>query len=182
MKHMKDSGDKWSFGNEMERGLQRLALSEIVYIRLKFINDTALFLLNVNPVRWDELVIELRHLISKLAHDVRETHFVISQSFTDFKSLGEIYNDNYLKLMRYGFFLKDRTLIEPNHLPGLPEAKLEYDMGDFMEQLKRKQYQKAFTGFWNTSTCARWIIVPILSNSNRRWGISYLTWRPRLGK
>ncbi|OIA99697.1 DNA-binding response regulator [Paenibacillus sp. LC231] len=147
MKHMKDSGDKWSFENEMERGLQKLILSEIVYIRLKFINDTALFLLNVDPALWDELVIELRHLISRMAHDAKETHFVISQCFADFKSLGEIYNDNYLKLMRYGFFLKDRTLIEHDHLPGLPDAHLEYDMGELMELLKRKQYRKAFTGF-----------------------------------
>ncbi|MCV4232857.1 response regulator transcription factor [Virgibacillus sp. LDC1] len=147
MKHMKDSGDKWSFGNELERGLQKLALSEIVYMRLKFINDTALFLLNVSPERWDELVIELRHLISQMAHFSKETHFVISRSFTEFKSLGEIYHDNYLKLMRYGFFLEDRTLIEHEHLPALPDAYLEYDMGEFMEQLKRRQYQKAFTGF-----------------------------------
>ncbi|WP_127593264.1 response regulator transcription factor [Paenibacillus lautus] len=147
MKHMKDSGDKWSFGNEMERGLQKLALSEIVYMRLKFINDTALFLLNVSPERWDELVIELRHLISQMAHFTKETHFVISRSFTEFKSLGEIYHDNYLKLMRYGFFLEDRTLIEHEHLPALPDAYLEYDMGEFMEQLKRRQYQKAFTSF-----------------------------------
>lgn len=104
-------------------------------------------MLNVNPERRNELVIELRQLIPKLAHDTSETHFVISQCFADFNSLGEVYHDNYLKLMRYGFFLKDRTLIEYEHLPGLSDSHLEYDMGELMEQLKRKQYRKAFSGF-----------------------------------
>ncbi|GIP04800.1 hypothetical protein J28TS4_32070 [Paenibacillus lautus] len=147
MKHMKESGDRWGFGNELESELQKIAMADLVFMRLKFVNDTALFLLNVNPERRNELVIELRQLIPKLAHDTSETHFVISQCFADFKSLGEVYHDNYLKLMRYGFFLKDRTLIEYEHLPGLPDSHLEYDMGELMEQLKRKQYRKAFTGF-----------------------------------
>lgn len=147
MKHMKESGDRWSFGNELESELQKLAMADMVFMRLKFVNDTALFLLNVNPERRNELVIELRQLIPKLAHDTSETHFVISQCFADFNSLGEVYHDNYLKLMRYGFFLKDRTLIEYEHLPGLPDSPLEYDMGELLEQLKRKQYRKAFSGF-----------------------------------
>lgn len=147
LKHMKESGDRWSFGNELESELQKTAMADMVFMRLKFVNDTALFLLNVNPERRNELVIELRQLIPKLAHDTSETHFVISQCFADFNSLGEVYHDNYLKLMRYGFFLKERTLIEYEHLPGLPDSHLEYDMGELMEQLKRKQFRKAFTGF-----------------------------------
>lgn len=147
MKHMKESGDRWSFGNELESELQKLAMADMVFMRLKFVNDKALFLLNVNPERRNELVIELRQLIPKLAHDTSETHFVISQCFADFNSLGEVYHDNYLKLMRYGFFLKDRTLIEYEHLPGLPDSPLEYDMGELLEQLKRKHYRKAFSGF-----------------------------------
>ncbi|EGG34923.1 response regulator transcription factor [Paenibacillus sp. HGF5] len=147
LKHVKESGDRWSFGNELESELRKIAMADMVFMRLKFVNDTALFLLNVNPERRNELVIELRQLIPKLAHDTSETHFVISQCFADFNSLGEVYHDNYLKLMRYGFFLKDRTLIEYEHLPGLPDSPLEYDMGELLEQLKRKQYRKAFTGF-----------------------------------
>ncbi|WP_456288126.1 response regulator transcription factor [Paenibacillus sp. AK002] len=147
LKHVKESGDRWSFGNELESELRKIAMADMVFMRLKFVNDTALFLLNVNPERRNELVIEFRQLIPKLAHDTSETHFVISQCFADFNSLGEVYHDNYLKLMRYGFFLKDRTLIEYEHLPGLPDSPLEYDMGELLEQLKRKQYRKAFTGF-----------------------------------
>ncbi|SEK94502.1 two-component system, response regulator YesN [Paenibacillus sp. cl141a] len=147
LKHMKESGDRWSFGNELESELRKIAMADMVFMRLKFVNDTALFLLNVNPERRNELVIELRQLIPKLAHDTSETHFVISQFFTDFNSLGQVYHDHYLKLMRYGFFLKDRTLIEYEHLPGIPDSPLEYDMGELLEQLKRKQYRKAFTGF-----------------------------------
>ena len=147
LKHMKESGDRWSFGNELESELRKIAMADMVFMRLKFVNDTALFLLNVNPERRNELVIELRQLIPKLAHDTSETHLVISQCFTDFNSLGQVYHGNYLKLMRYGFFLKDRTLIEYEHLPGLPDSPLEYDMGELLEQLKRKQYRKAFTGF-----------------------------------
>lgn len=147
LKHMKESGDRWSFGNELESELRKIAMAVMVFMRLKFVNDTALFLLNVNPERRNELVIELRQLIPKLAHDTSETHFVISRFFTDFNSLGQVYHDNYLKLMRYGFFLKDRTLIEYEHLPGIPDSPLEYDMGELLEQLKRKQYRKAFTGF-----------------------------------
>ncbi|MCI1773654.1 MAG: response regulator transcription factor [Paenibacillus lautus] len=147
LKHMKESGDRWSFGNELESQLQKIAMTDMVFMRLRFINDTALFLLNVNPERRNELVIELRQLIPKLVHDTSETHFVISQCFVDFNSLGEVYHGNYLKLMRYGFFLRERTLIEYEHLPGLPDSHFEYDMGELMEQLKRKQYRKAFTGF-----------------------------------
>ncbi|MHA2852385.1 response regulator transcription factor [Paenibacillus lautus] len=147
LKHMKESGDRWSFGNELESELQKIAMADMVFMRLKFVNDTALFLLNVNPERRNELVIELRQLIPKLAHDTSETHLVISQFFTDFNSLGQVYHGNYLKLMRYGFFLKDRTLIEYEHLPGIPDSPLEYDLGELLEQLKRKQYRKAFTGF-----------------------------------
>ncbi|AYB42863.1 response regulator transcription factor [Paenibacillus lautus] len=147
LKQMKESGDRWSFGNELESELQKIAMTDMVFMRLGFVNDTALFLLNVNPERRNELVIELRQLIPKLVHDTSETHFVISQCFADFNSLGEVYHGNYLKLMRYGFFLRERTLIEYEHLPGLPDSHFEYDMGELMEQLKRKQYRKAFTGF-----------------------------------
>lgn len=147
LKQMKESGDRWSFGNELESELQKIAMTDMVFMRLRFVNDTALFLLNVNPERRNELVIELRQLIPKLVHDTSETHFVISQCFVDFNSLGEVYHGNYLKLMRYGFFLRERTLIEYEHLPGLPDSHFEYDMGELMEQLKRKQYRKAFTGF-----------------------------------
>lgn len=147
MKHIKDSGDKLTFANEIERGIQKLALDDVVFIRLKFVNDSVIYLLNVNPEHWDELVIELRYLISEIEHRVRETHFIISQSFAHFERLGEIYRDNYLKLTRYSFYLPERSLIENDHLPGLPGAYQEIDMGELMDQLRRKQFQKAFTEF-----------------------------------
>jgi two-component system response regulator YesN len=147
MRHIKDSGDRLTFTQKIEKGLSTLPLGDTVFIRLKFVNDSVIYLLNANPEQWDELVIELRYLVSEMDHWARETHFVISQSFTDFNKLGEIYRDNYLKLTRYSFYLPDRSLIENDHLPSLPRAYQEYDIGELMEQLKRKQYQKAFTGF-----------------------------------
>lgn len=147
MKQIKDSGDKLTFANVIERGIQKLALDDVVFIRLKFVNDSVIYLLNVNPEHWDELVIELRYLISEIEHRVRETHFIISQSFADFERLGEFYRDNYLKLTRYSFYLPERSLIENDHLPSLPGAYQEIDMGELMDQLRRKQFQKAFTEF-----------------------------------
>ncbi|MEK3982750.1 response regulator transcription factor [Paenibacillus sp. FSL K6-3166] len=147
MRHIKDSSDKLTFANEIERGIQKLALDDVVFIRLKFVNDSVIYLLNANPEPWDELVIELRYLVSEMVQGARESHFIISQSFMEFKRLGEIYRDNYLKLARYSFYLPERNLIENDHLPGLPGAYQELDIGELMEQLRRKQYQKAFTAF-----------------------------------
>ncbi|MEK5254701.1 response regulator transcription factor [Paenibacillus sp. FSL F4-0125] len=147
MKHIKDSGDKLTFANEIESGIRKFVLDSAVFIRLRFVNESVIYLFNVNPEQWDELAIELRYLISEIAQRVQETHFIISQSFTDFVSLGEIYRDNYLKLNRYSFYLPERNLIENDHLPSLPGAYQEIDMGELMDQLRRKQFQKAFTEF-----------------------------------
>lgn len=64
MKHLKDTDDKLILTREVESRLSKLGLVEAVYMRLKFVNDSYLCLLNVNPERWDELVMEIRHLIS----------------------------------------------------------------------------------------------------------------------
>ncbi|MNO67446.1 putative response regulatory protein [compost metagenome] len=147
MKQIKDSGDKLTFANELEQGIRKFALDDVKFLRLKFVNDSVIYLLNANPEQWDELLIELRYLVSAKVYGARETHFVISQSFADFEKLGEIYRENYLKIARYSFYLPERSLIENDHLPGLPGAYQELDIGELMEQIRRKQYQKAFTAF-----------------------------------
>lgn len=149
LKNRQDSSEKSDLGNEIERGLQKLepVVAEFAHMRLKFVNETVLFLLNMNPEKSNELVMELRHLISSMELFTSGTHFMISQSFTDFTRLGEIYKDNYLKLLRYGFFLQNRSLIEHDHLPSLPDKQLEFEMSVCVDQLKRKQYLQAFTGF-----------------------------------
>lgn len=147
MKHLKDTNDKLILTREVESRLSKLGLVEAVYMRLKFVNDSFLCLLNVNPERWDELVMEIRHLISGMDYNARGLHFYISQRFESFNCLGEIYRDNYLKLTRYTFYMPSRSLIEHDHLPAPTSSILEYDMSQFMEQLRRKQYHKAFTGF-----------------------------------
>lgn len=147
IKHLKDSTERITFIQKLEKGLSQLTVDETVFIKLTFLNDSIVYLLNTMPSKWDELVTELRYLVSKVEGFVNETHFILSERFSDFESLGEVYRDNYLRLSRYSFYMPERSFIENDHLPSLPKVHKEYDMGEFMELLRRKQYQKAFTSF-----------------------------------
>lgn len=147
MNHIKDSDEKVTFASRIDRGLRKLSKDKAAYMQLKFDNDFILFLINVNPEQWVEMVMELRCLVSEMTEIKSGTQFVLSQSFEDFNCLGETYRNNYLKLTRYSFYLPTRSLIENDHLPGLSDAYQEYDMAELSEQLRRKQFQKAFTSF-----------------------------------
>lgn len=148
MKNVKNKEARKRFVAELETRMGRLDVGNTVALNLKQAPEEVLYLLIFEPAKGDELLLALRRVAEDLVMQMeRGARFLISQSFTDFFHLGEIYREHYLKLVRYGFYLPDRIVLEHDRLPLRPAASAGFDMGDLTEKLRTKQFAKAFADF-----------------------------------
>ncbi|PWV98388.1 two-component system response regulator YesN [Paenibacillus cellulosilyticus] len=72
-----------------------------------------------------------------------ELGWMLSSTFEDFNRLGEIYRSELQKLLGYRFFLPAQHLLSMDHLPAQAKSVGQFQLNDFADQLRRKQFGQA---------------------------------------
>lgn len=148
LNRVKDKSWKKEIEKRLNPYLDHLRLDKAEYMKLESVSGTLLYLLNAhNP--WKERVEQLIQFISQMSGEIEQLnlHFIISDRFTDFHQLGNVYREQFEKLKRYSFYLPTSLVLEREHLPALPDKISAIDMAELIEGLKRKQFQKSFSAF-----------------------------------
>ncbi|SFS69643.1 response regulator transcription factor [Paenibacillus sp. 453mf] len=145
MKHIAMQEVRSSLIQTVETMISQVTDTVSIHLNMK---DQALYLMNMDSGVWNSLIMEVRERIGQLPPEKKSgVHFVLTDRFTDFYQLGEVYQNQFLSLARYSFYLPDMHFIFGGDLPDLPQVAADLDMGELTEQLKRKQFQRGFAGF-----------------------------------
>ncbi|NRD76968.1 response regulator transcription factor [Bacillus sp. BRMEA1] len=69
--------------------------------------------------------------------------FVLTEPFTDFFQLGQVYKESFLKLLDYRFYLSKKNILTIRYLPMLPAVE-KFNLDWFTAELKRSRFEPAF--------------------------------------
>ncbi|GMK41393.1 hypothetical protein PCCS19_44490 [Paenibacillus sp. CCS19] len=72
-----------------------------------------------------------------------ELGWMLSRAFDDFNLLGEIYRSELHKLLGYRFYLPEQHLLAMDRLPAPVKPVGQFQLNDFADQLRRKQFGHA---------------------------------------
>ncbi|MCL6606090.1 MAG: response regulator transcription factor [Paenibacillus sp.] len=103
-----------------------------------------LFLINLNENQWSQTLQAVRFMSEWLAETEPELRWVFSERFDEWNKASEVYNNSYLKLLQYRFFLPDKVLLIHEELPKLKDESDKFNLSHFTEQIKRLQLEEAF--------------------------------------
>ncbi|MDQ0230306.1 response regulator transcription factor [Metabacillus malikii] len=70
--------------------------------------------------------------------------FVMSETFTDFSQLGNIYKGSLAKLLNYRFFFPEVPLLTKEILPSIENDCMDFNLDLFTSEMKRKNFESAF--------------------------------------
>lgn len=72
-----------------------------------------------------------------------ELGWMLSSGFEHFNQLGEIYRNELQKLLGFRFYLPEQPLLAVDRLPATAKAVGQFQLNDFADQLRRKQFGHA---------------------------------------
>ncbi|MDQ0196357.1 response regulator transcription factor [Paenibacillus wynnii] len=107
--------------------------------------NTILFLFNLKENQWSQTVQAVRLMSEGLAESEPERRWVLSDGFHEWSKASDVYNNSYLKLLQYRFFLPDKVLLIHEELPTSKTEPDKFNLSHFTEQIKRLQLEEAFT-------------------------------------
>ncbi|WP_237179030.1 response regulator transcription factor [Paenibacillus sp. MMS18-CY102] len=114
------------------------------YHRIVTNQQQLVYVLNGEP----EELEETKQLASKMAEELALAHavpgWVWSDTFTSFAQLGQIFRGSFTKLLNYRFYFPNHRLLTIDKLPEPTAEGNKFDLSQFTEQLKRKQFDLAF--------------------------------------
>lgn len=106
-------------------------------------SKTAVMLLNSRDSNWESLMPALRALSNSTRMKELSIGWILTDTFTDIKQLAVQFQQSFLKLAAYRYFLTDNWFIVRHELQRLREAEPDFDMNEFMEQLQRRKFEQA---------------------------------------
>ncbi|MBD3917927.1 response regulator transcription factor [Paenibacillus sp. PR3] len=146
----------WLLGTDLRRAGQQ---SEGTASMLQ---ELAVRLLKDHPIEYRIAVTENQHWILLLNASIRtraaidklaeaiadstisfELGWMLSRTFEDFNQLGEIYRGELQKLLGYRFYLPAQHLLSMDQLPAAAKSVGPFQLNDFADQLRRKQFGQA---------------------------------------
>ncbi|MEC0093333.1 response regulator transcription factor [Paenibacillus macquariensis] len=105
---------------------------------------TFMVLLNFGHKELGNITEVVRTIATEISKQEPECCWVMGDVFHHLNQLGDVYQESFLKMMDYSFFLPDRTLIIGSELPIVPKIDIKFNMNHFTDELKRKQSDTAF--------------------------------------
>jgi two-component system, response regulator YesN len=115
-------------------------LGEAVHEPLGHEENVIGYIININKKEFPEVT----EMASKLASSIPDISFALTEGFADISQLGNIYKENFLKLLDYHFYFPDTPLFMKQNLPDLPPKYENFNLDRFTEEFKRKQFDFAF--------------------------------------
>ncbi len=102
------------------------------------------FLLNAETSEKDAVVRTAEKIAGTYAHDDPHLCWLLSREFDRLGRLGEVYRTDFLKLFDYRFYFPGRHLLVHSELPEPPLPGEPFNLNQFTEELKRRQFDAAF--------------------------------------
>jgi two-component system response regulator YesN len=149
----------WLLGTDLRRGAQQAegTAARLTELADQLLKEAALPMVHRITITGDRHWIMLlnasvssKPVIDKLAEAMAsnttalELGWMLSSAFDQFNRLGEIYRSELKKLLGYRFYLPAQHLIAIDRLPAPVKAAGPFQLNDFAEQLRRKQFGPAF--------------------------------------
>lgn len=123
---------------KIEKGLDE-QLSQNVSFSFAFDQDIAGFIINVNRFEIPNVIT----FATQLAESEPGVGFALSEEFTDFSQIGNIYKESLLKLLQYRFYFPDIPLLMKKDMPEQPKCD-NFNLDWFTGEFKRKHFDSAF--------------------------------------
>ncbi|KQY83058.1 hypothetical protein ASD24_12275 [Paenibacillus sp. Root52] len=142
---LKDSATKQHMHIDKEQMASALKkhLPDVEYALVPAEGELPVVLLNVDPVKDDWMVDRIKHLA--VDHEAGEpgSSWALSDSFTSFEAMGEVYRNHLVKLREYRFYFEDRPLLVYSELPPLHPAGYQFNVNMFLQHIKRNRTEAA---------------------------------------
>lgn len=100
---------------------------------------------------------KLINYLKTMGESTTDYVFALSESFTDFSSLGRMYKESLTKLLSYRFYFAEHPLLMKQTLPMQEGNRESFNLDWFTSEFKRKNFESAFNYLDNhvtaLSTC-----------------------------
>lgn len=116
-------------------------------------HNKIVFLINLQEGLWCEAVDAMKLLAHSLAETEPELRWVVSEPFHEWKQASAVYQESYLKLLQYQFFVPDKLILIQTELPKAVAVAEPFQMSHFTEQIKRLQLEEAFADLKEHVAC-----------------------------
>lgn len=133
-----EKGEVMSYKDISEKLKSSVSGLETYFIPLDVSGAT--MVVNYNSENLPFIKAALAHLASK---SDEELNWLLSIPFSTIDEIKEVYDENLLKMKDYFFFLYDRKLLIYDELPKVMETKRHFDLNQFMDFFKHKQFDVA---------------------------------------
>lgn len=100
-------------------------------------------LLNVDSTKDEWMVQRIKQLATENEAGKHGPCWVLSDSFTSFEEMGNIYRNRLIKLMEYRFYYEDRPILVHSELPPLHPAGYQFNVNMFLQHVKRNRTEAA---------------------------------------
>ncbi|KOY13405.1 response regulator transcription factor [Paenibacillus xylanivorans] len=100
-------------------------------------------LLNVEPSKDKWMVQRIKELASENKDGQDGPCWVLSDSFSSFEEMGDVYRTRLIKLMEYRFYYEDRSILVYGELPPLHPAGYQFNVNMFLQHVKRNRTEAA---------------------------------------
>ncbi|PWW39705.1 MULTISPECIES: response regulator transcription factor [Paenibacillus] len=100
-------------------------------------------LLNVEPSKDEWMVQRIKELANENKDGQGGLCWVLSDSFSSFEEMGNVYRTRLIKLMEYRFYYEDRSILVYGELPPLHPAGYQFNVNMFLQHVKRNRTEAA---------------------------------------
>ncbi|MDL4843218.1 response regulator transcription factor [Aquibacillus rhizosphaerae] len=105
--------------------------------------NAIIYIVNFEPNQLTSIKLAVSELGKKYNDSDYESQWIISKPFSSISQLKEIYEENLLRMKNYFFYLQDRKLIMYDDLPEVVEDSKHFDLNQFIDFFKHKQFSVA---------------------------------------
>lgn len=104
----------------------------------------AVLLLNSSDREWESIMPAIRALSNSTRMKEQAVCWILGDSFSELEELSMQYNEHFMRLAAYRYFLPiHKSFIVRHELPKLSAEEPTFDMNLFMEQLQRRKFEQA---------------------------------------
>ncbi|MFS0869779.1 response regulator transcription factor [Paenibacillus xylanilyticus] len=128
--------------DEMENKL-RSYLADVECAMVPAESELPIFLLNVDPAKDDWMVGRIKQVALENEAGITGPSWVLSDSFTSFNQMGDVYRNHLIKLMEYRFYYEGRSILVYSELPPLHTAGYQFNVNMFLQHVKRNRTEAA---------------------------------------
>lgn len=124
--------------------LNNCRLYEYVIRKIEFQDEYILFLFNFKKSKYEVLKERLNSVSLNCASKFKNVFFVLSKVFSDLSELKDVFENNFIKLCKEGFYHKDLSLIISSQFELVPHvAAAKFDFKNFSQLTAKMEIEES---------------------------------------